>query len=77
MFCLPVIAVNCCINPFTPGAEASPSAAILPPQTTTQMLRVRSVVPSPGAKGLTSRESGVELWGMYFILPTPCDFHLF
>jgi len=41
---LPVIAVNCCINPFTPGADASPSAAILPPQTTTQMLRVRSAV---------------------------------
>lgn len=42
---LPVIAVNCCINPFTPEADASPSAAILPPLTTTQMTRVRIAVP--------------------------------
>lgn len=37
------MAVNCWINPFSAGPEASPRAAILPPLSTTAALRMRTI----------------------------------
>lgn len=59
---LPVIAVNCCINPFTPGAEVSPSAAILPPQTTTYMWRMRYDILFPLPPGAARAPSVAIGW---------------